>query len=62
MKKALYTNNARKMNGIPLMRKASRGKRSATRCEQLEAVAAFLDYSSGRAGAYSYYREDKNHV
>ena len=40
----LLTNNERKMAGLPLHRKTSKGKRYHTRCEAWETIGAFLDY------------------
>jgi hypothetical protein len=44
----LLTNNQRKMHGLPLHKKAGKGKRCKTRCEVMETVGAFLDYCNGR--------------
>lgn len=44
MKKMLLTNNARKMAGLPLHRKANRKKRHYSRNESWETVCAFLDW------------------
>lgn len=40
----LLTNNQRKMHGLPLHKKAGKGKRCKTRDEVMETVGAFLDY------------------
>jgi len=50
------SNNSRKMAGLPLRRKANSGKRYKTRCEAVEAIAAFLDYANGTPGKTSYHR------
>lgn len=42
--KFICTNNARKMAGLPMYRKSSKGKRYKTRCEVMEAVSAFIEY------------------
>lgn len=43
----LFTNNDRKYHGLPLHRKTWKsGKRYRSRCEQLEAVNAFIDYTN----------------
>lgn len=42
--KMLLRNNERKMSGLPLHRKKSKGRRYLTRCEAEETVDAFLDY------------------
>ena len=44
----LFTNNARKLAGLPLLRKKDNRKRHHTRCEADEAVDAFLAYCNGR--------------
>lgn len=44
----LFTNNSRKMNGLPLRRKSNKKKRYFTRCEAMEAIGAFLDYCNGK--------------
>lgn len=40
----LLTNNQRKLHGLPLWRKKNSKKRSYTRCEADETIAAFIDY------------------
>lgn len=40
----LFSNNSRKLYGLPLRRKASKGKRFKTRCTMQEDIYAFLDY------------------
>ena len=42
--KMLLRNNERKMSGLPLHRKKSKGRRYLTRCEAEETICAFLDY------------------
>lgn len=42
--KMLLRNNERKMSGLPLHRKKSKGRRCCTRCEVEETIDAFLDY------------------
>ena len=42
--KMLLRNNERKMVGLPLHRKKSKGRRCLTRCEAEESIEAFLDY------------------
>lgn len=42
--KMLLRNNERKMFGLPLHRKKSKGRRYRTRCEVIETINAFLDY------------------
>lgn len=42
--KMLLRNNERKMSGLPLHRKKSKGRRYLTRCEAEETIDAFLDY------------------
>lgn len=44
MKKMLFTNNSRKIAGIPLRRKKDKRKRVYTRNRAEEDVDAFLDY------------------
>ena len=44
----LFTNNARKMAGLPLLRKKDNRKRHYTRCAADEAVDAFLAYCRAR--------------
>lgn len=46
------TNNSRKQAGLPLRRKTNSGKRYKTRCEAMEAISAFLDYTHGTSGRY----------
>ena len=55
IEKYYATNNSRKMAGLPLRRKASAGKRYKTRCEAIEAIAAFLDYTNGTPGKTPYH-------
>lgn len=42
--KMKFTNNSRKMAGLPLRRKKDKQKRFYTRCEAIETIEAFLDY------------------
>lgn len=42
--KMYFTNNARKMDGIPLRRKKDRRKRVYTRNRSDEDIQAFVDY------------------
>lgn len=42
--KMLLRNNERKMAGLPLRRKKSKGRRYLTRCEAEETIDAFLEY------------------
>lgn len=46
--KTLFTNNSRKMAGIPLRRKKDKRKRVYTRSRADEAIDAFLDWCYGR--------------
>lgn len=39
-----FTNNQRKMHGMPLWRKKNKRKRYFTRCEADETIEAFLEY------------------
>lgn len=39
----LFTNNSRKMNGLPLRRKTSKNKRFYTRCEMWEDFCSWYD-------------------
>lgn len=48
MDKMLFTNNARKMAGIPLRRKKDKRKRVYTRNRADEDIEAFLDYVEGK--------------
>lgn len=50
------SNNSRKQAGIPLRRKSTKGRRYHSRCEAVEAVAAFLDYCNGTPGSCPYHR------
>ena len=40
----LFTNNSRKLHGLPLHRKKDQRKRNWTRCEADETIEAFLDF------------------
>ena len=53
--KPFFTNNARRMAGLPTRRKTTTGKRYKTRCEAVESIAAFLDYCNGK-NTCSYHR------
>lgn len=44
----LYTNNSRKMAGVPMRRKKDRRKRIYTRNRGDEAIQALLDWCNGR--------------
>lgn len=46
--KILYTNNARKMVGVPLRRKKDKRKRAYTRNRADEDIEALLDWLDGR--------------
>ncbi len=46
--KMLFTNNARKMAGIPLRRKKNKKKRYYTRNRAEEDTEAFIDYCNGK--------------
>lgn len=48
MEKILYTNNARKMAGVPLRRKKDKRNRGCTRNRADEAIQALLDWWDGR--------------
>lgn len=48
MEKILYTNNARKMAGVPLRRKKDKRNRGYTRNRADEDIEAFLDWLDGR--------------
>lgn len=48
MDKMLFTNNARKMAGIPLRRKKDKRKRVYTRNRADEDIEALLDYVEGK--------------
>lgn len=48
MEKILYTNNARKMAGVPLRRKKDKRKRAYTRNRADEDIEALLDWLDGR--------------
>lgn len=48
MEKMLFTNNARKMAGIPLRRKKDKRKRVYTRNRADEDMEGFLDYCEGK--------------
>ncbi len=55
IKHPFFANNERRRAGLPTRRKSSRGKRYKTRCEAAEAIAAFLDFSSGE-NCHPYHR------
>jgi hypothetical protein len=40
----LFSNNQRKMHGLPLHRKSNKKKRFYTRCEGIETINAFIDW------------------
>lgn len=40
----LFSNNQRKMHGLPLHRKSNKKKRFYTRCESIETINAFIDW------------------
>lgn len=44
---AIFSNNSRKIHGIPLRRKGNAKKRLFTRCEAMEATEDFLNYCNG---------------
>lgn len=46
--KMYFTNNERKMDGIPLRRKKDKRKRVYTRNRADEDIEAFLDYCNGK--------------
>lgn len=48
MTKTLYTNNSRKMAGVPLRRKKDKRKRVYTRNRADEDIQALLDWWNGR--------------
>lgn len=48
MAKTLYTNNSRKMEGVPLRRKKDKRKRAYTRNRADEDIQALLDWWNGR--------------
>ena len=50
MAKTLYTNNSRKMAGVPLRRKKDKRRRVYTRNRADEDIQALLDWWNGRWG------------
>jgi len=42
--KMYFSNNERKMVGLPMHRKKNKRKRYYTRCEASETIAEFIDY------------------
>ena len=54
--KIILSNNDRRRAGLPTRRKADRRRRHFTRCEAVEAIAAFLDYCDGEPGRHNYHR------
>ena len=52
MTKILFTNNARKMAGIPMKRKKDSKKRYHTRNNADEVIEAVLDHCNGKRDEY----------
>lgn len=50
--KVLFTNNARKMAGVPMRRKRDKRKRIFTRNKAEEDLDAFYDYCNGKWDDY----------
>ena len=50
--KMLFTNNARKMAGVPMRRKKDKRKRIFTRNRAEEDLDAFYDYCNGKRDDY----------
>ena len=48
MERIFFTNNSRKMAGIPLRRKKDKRKRLYTRNRADEDITAFIDYCDGK--------------
>ena len=42
--KMYFTNNERKMVGLPMYRKKNRKRRFYTRCEATETISEFIEY------------------